>query len=56
MEKGPDLPVRALKAGGGASSAYRGTSVIRNSAPLGPFSRIMPRALWWSYGGGGIFL
>ena len=31
---------------------YRGTSLIRNSAPLGPYSRTMPRALWWSYGGG----
>ena len=27
---------------------YRGTSLIRNSAPLGPYSRSMPRALWWS--------
>ena len=25
---------------------YRGTSLIRNSAPLGPQSRTMPRALW----------
>ena len=24
---------------------YRGTSLIRNSAPLGPYSRTMPRAL-----------
>ena len=31
---------------------YRGTSLIRNSAPLGPYSRTMPGALWWSYGGG----
>ena len=30
---------------------YRGTSLIRNSAPLGPYSRTMPRALWWSMGG-----
>jgi len=29
-------------------SLYRGTSLIRNSAPLGPYSRAMPRALWWS--------
>jgi len=29
---------------------YRGTSRIRNSLPLGPYSRIKPRALW---GGGG---
>ena len=26
----------------------RGTSLIRNSAPLGPCSRNMPRALWCS--------
>ena len=30
----------------------RGTSLIRNSAPLEPYSRNMPRALWWSQGGG----
>ena len=27
-------------------SEYRGTSIIRNSAPLAPYSRNMPRALW----------
>ena len=27
---------------------YRGTSLIRNSAPLGPYSRTLPRALRWS--------
>ena len=32
-------------------SRFRGTSVIRNSAPLGRYSRTMPRALWWSQGG-----
>ena len=26
---------------------YRGTSLIRNSPPLGPYSRPMPRNLWW---------
>ena len=26
--------------------------LIRNRTPLGPCSRIMPRALWWPYGGG----
>ena len=31
---------------------YRGSSFIRNCALLGPYSRIMPRALWWPYGGG----
>jgi len=30
---------------------YKGTSLIRNSAPLGPYSGTMPRALWWSWGG-----
>ena len=29
-------------------SDYRGTSLIRNSAPLGPYSRAMPRVIWWS--------
>ena len=27
---------------------YRGTSLIRNSSPLAPYSRTMPRALWRS--------
>ena len=27
--------------------AYRGTSLIRNCASLGPYSRTIPRALWW---------
>ena len=29
----------------------RGTSLIRNSAPLGPYSRTKHRALWWPSGG-----
>ena len=41
------LPVAAL-ARPPPSSAYRGTSLIRNSRPLGPYSETMPRALWWS--------
>jgi hypothetical protein len=36
----------------GVSGPYRDTLLIRNSAPLGPYSRTMPRALWWSQGGG----
>ena len=35
--------------------ACRGNSPIRNSAPLGPYSRTMPRALW-NPKGGGLFL
>ena len=31
--------------------AYRVTSLTRNSAPLGPYSRNMPWGLWWSWGG-----
>ena len=27
---------------------YRGTSLMRNSPPLGPYIRTKPRALWWS--------
>ena len=39
---------------------YRGTSLTRNSAPTGPYSRIMhgadgPREGWW-FLGGGLFL
>ena len=30
----------------------RGTSLLRNSAPLGPFSRTMPKAIWLPWGGG----
>jgi hypothetical protein len=31
---------------------YRGTSLIRNSDPLEPYSKNMLEALWWSLGGG----
>ena len=31
-----------------APPSYRGTSIIRNCAPLGPCSRPLPRDLWWS--------
>ena len=36
----------------GDGFGYRGTSLIRNHSPLGPYSRIMPRALMESQGGG----
>jgi len=29
-------------------ASSRGNSLIRNNAPLGPYSRTMPRALRWS--------
>ena len=31
---------------------YRGTSLIRNTPLLGPYSRTIPRVLWRSQGGG----
>ena len=34
--------------------SYRGTLFIRNTPLLGTYSRTMPRALWWSLGGGAI--
>jgi hypothetical protein len=36
----------------GEPGSVRGTSLIRNSAPLAPYGRTMPRALCWSEGGG----
>ena len=36
-----------------AESGYRGTSLIRNSASLGPYSRTMHRTLWKPWLGGG---
>ena len=37
-------------------ATYRGTSLTRKRAPPGPYSRTVPRALWWSWEGGGSFL
>ena len=31
---------------------YRGTSLIRITPLIGPYSRTIPRVLWWSQGGG----
>ena len=31
---------------------YKGTSLIRNTSLLGPYSRTIPRIIWWSWGGG----
>ena len=51
---GAPTPPRYVEGGGEGLGykVYRGTLLIRNCAPLGPYSRIMPRALWWLYGGG----
>ena len=34
------------------SRSTRWSPATRNRAPLGPYSRTMPRALWWPQGGG----
>ena len=33
---------------GSSTYGFRGISLVRNSPPLGPYSRTKPRALWWS--------
>ena len=33
---------------------YRGTSLIRNTPLLGPYSKTIPRGKWWSWGGGAV--
>ena len=48
-----DVPSSTAMAGrraGGQTltGLHRGTPLIRNRAPLGPYCRTMPRALWWS--------
>ena len=42
-----DGPASGKRAPRVTAYKYRGTSLIRNSAPLGPYSRTMSRALWW---------
>ena len=32
---------------------YKAISLIRNHPPLGPYSSMMPRALWWPWSPGG---
>ena len=46
--KGPRLRARKLLPACVDGKKDRGTSLIRDSAPLGPYSRTMPRALRWS--------
>jgi len=42
--------------GNDAIGSCRGTSLIRTPPLLGPYSRTIPRVLWWSRGEGGLFL
>ena len=53
-----EVPLHLSSDGRTAQTApgYRGTSLIINSALLGPFSSTMHRALWWVLGGGRFFM
>ena len=42
----------ALSGNSSVENVHRGTSLIRNSATLGTYSRTMPRALWCPLWGG----
>ena len=42
--------------GGWERGRYRGTSLIIKKRVLGPYNRTIPRALWWSLGGGGVLV
>ena len=42
-------PARLHARGEGCQPHYRDTSLVRNSAPLGPNSRTITRVLWWSW-------
>ena len=35
---------------------YRGTTLVGKCTPLGPYRRPMPRASWWSWGGGRVLM
>ena len=52
-EAGISLNVSASISGGASQDhlGYRVTSLTRNCSTLGPYSRPVPRALWWSQGG-----
>ena len=40
----PDASYAPLDSGG---DGYRGVSLIRNTPLLGPYSKTVPRVLWW---------
>ena len=42
-----DVPLKpAVLANLKSTNSYKGTWLIRNRAPLGPYGRTMPRTLW----------
>ena len=42
--------------GSGRWIMYRVTLLIRNNPCLGPYSRLKPRAFWWSLGDGSFLM
>ena len=40
------LPHTARRRSGGGNMQYKGTSLIRNTPPVGPYDTPMPRDLW----------
>ena len=56
LKSGIQPSVRRDVSGTHKIAIYRGTSLIRNSAPIGPYGRTILRVIWWSLGGGGLFL
>ena len=53
VEEGDAAALEEPWDGAGEYYAGTGTSPIRKHHPLGPYSRPLPRVLWWSWGGGG---
>jgi hypothetical protein len=54
VQGSPRLVPPALGGSCGGKGLYRGTSLIKTRTPLEPYSRHMPRALWWPLGGGAV--
>ena len=50
-----EVPLAIPGAGPTIRPPYRDTSLIRNTPPVAPYSRNMPRALRWSWGEGAFF-
>lgn len=48
VEKTHPFSVANVRPKAGVWTPYGNTSLIRNRADLEPYSRAMPRALWWS--------
>ena len=43
-----DEPISEARCEGGRSASYRGTPLLRNTPLSGPYSRSLPRVIWWS--------